>query len=352
LRGYDISELTGHATFEEVAHLLWHGKLPVQSQLDDLKAFFSEERNLKQPVIDALRVFSKESTGMDVLRMSAAALSIGYDYTHSRDLDVVEQQAARLQAQMTAIVAHSWRLSQGFDIVEPKPEHGLAQGFLYMLEGKEPSQARIDALDAYFVTVAEHGLNASSFALRIIIGTNSDMVSALTGAIGALQGPAHGGLPGPVHAMLEAIGEPANAEQYIRDEVEAGRRITGFGHSIYKVRDPRAGVLSDAVEKLASVTGERRLLDLTWSLENTAVRVLEELEPGGDHYANVELYSELILRAIGIPSTIFTEVFAVGRTAGWTAHMIDQLEEDRLIRPSSLYVGGHGLTWAPVDARK
>jgi len=351
LRGYDINELSGRVSFEEVAYLLWHGKLPNRKELTELTGYLSSERNLKPAVLDSLRVVSKEATGMHVLRMGAATLSIGYDESDSLSSEVVARRAARLQAQMPAIVAHSWRLSQGLDIVEPKPEHGLAEGFLYMLEGKEPEQARIDALNAYLVAIAEHGLNASTFAGRVIIATDSDMVSALTGAIGALKGPKHGGVPGPVLAMLEAIGEPSNAENYIRAEMNAGRRIMGFGHRIYKVRDPRAALLGDAAEKMAKLTGDRRLLELTSAVETTTVKVLAELKPGRDLYANVELYAALILHAVNVPSEIFTEVFAIGRTSGWTAHMIEQLEDNRLIRPNSVYVGERGLEWKPIDAR-
>ncbi len=351
LRGYDINELSGRVTFEEVAYLLWHGKLPNRQELDDLNATLSKYRNLQPAVIDALKVVSKEATGMHVLRMGAATLSIGYDNSDSLASDIVENRAARLQAQMPAIVAHSWRLSQGLDIVEPKPEHGLAEGFLYMLEGKQPEPARIAALNAYLVAIAEHGLNASTFAGRVIIATDSDMVSALTGAIGALKGPKHGGVPGPVLSMLEEIGEPKNADAYIRAEMNAGRRIMGFGHRIYKVRDPRAALLGDAAEKMAELTGDRRLLELTSAVESTTVKVLAELKPGRDLYANVELYAALILHAVNVPSEIFTEVFAIGRTSGWTAHMIEQLEDNRLIRPNSVYVGEYGLAWKPISER-
>jgi citrate synthase len=352
LRGYDINELSGRVSFEEVAYLLWHGKLPNRQELADLQRYMSSERQLKPAVLEALTVVSKEATGMHALRMGAAMLSIGYHPADSLAPDVVERRAARLQAQMPAVVAHSYRISQGLDIVEPKPEHGLAEGFLYMLEGVEPDPARVAGLNAYLVAIAEHGLNASTFAGRVIIATDSDMVSALTGAIGALKGPKHGGVPGPVLAMLNEIGEPSNAEKYIRTEMNAGRRIMGFGHRIYKVRDPRAAILGDAAETMAKLTGDRRLLELTAAVENTTVKVLAELKPGRDLYANVELYAALILHAVNVPSEIFTEVFAIGRTSGWTAHMIEQLEDNRLIRPNSIYVGERGLTWKPIDARE
>jgi citrate synthase len=351
LRGYDISELSGRVTFEEVAYLLWHGKLPNKAELDDLMAEMSAARKLPPAALDALRILSKQASGMHILRMGASMLSIGDETANSLALDDCAKRAARLQAQMPAIVAHTWRLSQGLEIVEPKPEHGLAAGFLYMLEGVEPDQARVDGLNAYLVAVSEHGLNASTFAGRVIIATDSDMVSALTGAIGALKGPKHGGVPGPVLTMLEAIGEPSNADSYIRTEMTAGRRIMGFGHRIYKVRDPRAALLGDAAEKMAKITGDRRLLELTQAVENTTVKVLAELKPGRDLYANVELYAALILHAVNVPSEIFTPVFAIGRTSGWTAHMLEQIEDNRLIRPNSIYVGPKGLMWKPIDER-
>jgi citrate synthase len=254
---------------------------------------------------------------------------------------------------MAAVVAHAYRLKQGKEIVEPKPEHGLAEGFLYMLEGQEPSAARVAGLNAYLVAVAEHGLNASTFTGRVVISTDSDMVSALTAAIGALKGPKHGGVPGPVLKMLEEIGTPENADAFIRREIDANRRIMGFGHRVYKVRDPRAALLSDAAERMADVTGDRALLDLTKSVEETTVRVLAEKKPGRDLYANVELYAALILHAVGVPSELFTPIFAIGRTSGWTAHMIDQLITDnRLIRPASLYVGPRDLKFTPIAERE
>ena len=352
LRGYDVSELSGRVTFEEVAYLLWHGRLPNALELADLQAEMSQARDLPAPVLAALRVLAPHAGGMHILRMGAAMLSIDDPDVDSLDLAAGRKRAARLQAQMPSLVAHTWRLKNGQDIVTPKPEHGLAAGFLYMLEGAEPDPARVDGLNAYLVAVSEHGLNASTFTGRVVIGTDSDMVSALTAAIGALKGPKHGGVPGPVLTMLDAIGTPAQADAFIRNEMAQGRRIMGFGHRIYKVRDPRAALLSDAAEKMATLTGDRTLLELTQAVEQTTVNVLAELKPGRELYANVELYAALILHAVGVPSELFTPVFAIGRTSGWTAHMIEQLEDNRLIRPNSLYVGLHGLKWQPIESRE
>ena len=350
LRGYDIGELSGKVTFEEVAYLLWNGTLPTHAEYDDLRAEMSRARSLPAPVLAALADLAPHAEGMHMLRMGAAMLSIGDADVDSLDLAGAKRRAARLQAQMPALVAHTWRLRQGQEIIPPKPEHGLAEGFLYMLEGEQPNQARIDGLNAYMVAVSEHGLNVSTFCARVAISTDSDMVSALTAAVGALKGPKHGGVPGPVLDMLNAIGTPDKTDAYIRAEMAAGRRIMGFGHRIYKVRDPRAAILSQAAEKMATLTGDYDLLNLTRSVEQTTIDVLAELKPGRDLYANVELYAALILHAVGVPSALFTPVFAVGRTAGWTAHMIEQLDGNRIIRPDSVYVGPHDLKWQPMDA--
>ncbi len=351
LRGYDVSELSGKVTFEEVAYLLWNGSLPTEAEYDDLKAEISAARALPPPVLAALAALAPYASGMHILRMGASMLSIGDPDVDSLDLASAKRRAARLQAQMSAIVAHTWRLRQGQPIVEPKPEHGLAASFLYMLEGVEPDPARVDGLNAYMVAVSEHGLNVSTFCARVAISTDSDMVSALTAAVGALKGPKHGGVPGPVLDMLRAIGTPEQTDAYIRAEMAAGRRIMGFGHRIYKVRDPRAALLSAAAEKMAVLTNDYELLNLTKSVEQTTIDVLAELKPGRDLYANVELYAALILHAVGVPSELFTPVFAVGRTAGWTAHMIEQLDGNRIIRPDSLYTGPRDLRWQPMDAR-
>lgn len=352
LRGYDISELSGNVAFEEVCYLLWHGKLPSRSEYETLSSEIKAARELPAPVLEALKALAPQVPGgMDILRMGAAMLSVGDTDIDNLDLEASRRRAARLQAQIPAVVAHSYRLRQNKEIVQPKPEHGIAAGFLYMLEGEEPDPARVAGLNAYLVAVSEHGLNASTFTGRVVTSTDSDMVSALTAAIGALKGPKHGGVPGPVLKMLNAIGTPANADAFIRTEMGAGRRIMGFGHRVYKVRDPRAALLSDAAEKMAETTGDRALLDLTQAVEQTTVKVLAELKPGRDLYANVELYAALILHAVGVPSELFTPIFAIGRTAGWTAHMLDQIEDNRLIRPSSIYVGPRDYKFVPMDQR-
>jgi citrate synthase len=351
LRGYDIQELAGRTSFEEVAYLLWHGKLPSRSEYEALTQELRSARELAPPVLDALRALAPHATGMHMLRMAASTLSIGDEDVDNLDLEPNRRRAARILAQMPALVAHSWRLHQGLELVQPKPEHGFAEGFLYMLEGREPEPARVAGLNAYLVAVSEHGLNASTFTARVIASTNSDMVSAITGAVGALKGPAHGGVPAPVLEMLTEIGTPDKADAYIRRELTEGRRIMGFGHRVYKVRDPRAAILSQAAEEMARLTGDRSLLDLTKAVEETTVRVLAEVKPGRDLFANVELYAALILHSVDVPSELFTPIFGIARTAGWTAHVLEQYSDNRIFRPTSIFVGPQDRKWEPLEAR-
>jgi citrate synthase len=356
LRGYDISELSGNIEFEEVCYLLWHGKLPSKAEYSTLKAEMAAARALPDAVLDALKCVAPHAKGMDDLRIGASMLSVGdatntWEHGAKPDVEGATRRAARLQAQMPAIVAHTYRLGQGLPIVHPKPEHSLAEGFLYMLEGKEPEPARVAGLNAYLVAVSEHGLNASTFAARVIIATNSDMVSALTGAIGALKGWLHGGVPGPVLEMLEEIGTGDNAEAWIRNERKEGRRIMGFGHRVYQVRDPRAALLGVAAERMAEMTGDHKLLDLIRVVEEAAIKVLDAEGKDKKLRANVELYAALILHAIDVPSELFTPIFAIGRTSGWTAHMLEQIPMENIIRPESLYSGPRDLKYTNIADR-
>jgi citrate synthase len=351
IRGYDIHELAGRVSFEEAAYLLWYGDLPSRQQLDDVQQEMAAARQLPGAIMDVLRATARQGTGMHALRMGAAALSI--DEPHADDLSPEDNRrlALRITARMPALVAHHYRLHQGQSICESPNHLGFAAGYFYMLEGREPDPARVDALNAYLVTVLEHGMNASTFVARAIASADSDMVSAVTGAVGSLKGPRHGGVPGPVLEMLTAIGTPDRAEAWVRSALGRGERIMGFGHRIYKVRDPRAEVLGEAAEKIVWQTGDRKLLDLTTTVERVTVKVLEEAKPGHDLYANVELFAALILHVVGIPSELFTPTFAISRTAGWTAHVLEQFTDNLLIRPESVYVGPRGRTFAPVHQR-
>ncbi len=339
IRGYDIDQLVGQVSFEEVAHLLWYGDLPTPSQLEALRAHMAEARRLPTPILEWLWGPGRHATGMHALRMGVAMLTLD----ESRPDDVSPQvnlhRAATVTARVPALIAQHVRARSGQDPGEAPDHLGFAASYLYLLEGREPDPTRVEALDAYLVTVIEHGMNASTFTARVIASTESDMVSALTGAVGALKGPLHGGVPGPVLEMLEGIRTPECAESWVRSALDRGERIMGFGHRVYKVRDPRAEVLSRVAERLAETSGDRRLLDLTHEVERATVRVLQEAKPGRDLYANVELYAALVLHEAGIPPELFTPTFAASRAAGWTAHILEQYGDNRLIRPQSVYVG-------------
>lgn len=351
IQGYDIRELAGKATFEEAAYLLWHGDLPDAAQYAALRDEMARARQLPQATLNILRDTAQGASGMHALRMAAATLSEKDPDIDNISVESSQHRAARLLAQIPLLVGIYWRLHAGQAIPVLRSDAGVAESLLHLFNGDAPTQEQIDALDAYLVAVCEHGLNASTFVGRCIVSTNSDMVSALTGAIGCLKGNAHGGVPGPVLDMMNDIGSPDSAEAWVRRHLADGNRIMGFGHRVYKVRDPRAQVLSDAADKLVGASGDRRLFDLTHAVEDTTVRVLSEVKPGRALYANVELYAALILHSIGIPSEVFTPVFAVGRTAGWTAHMIEQLYDNRLIRPSSVYIGPYDRQFKPMNQR-
>jgi citrate synthase len=351
IRGYDIHELAGRVTFEEAAYLLWHGALPNRQQLDACQAQMAVARHLPGPVMDVLRAAARQATGMHALRIGAAGLSLDEPRADDLSPESNRRLALRITARMPALVAHHYRLSQGQPICEPPDHLGFAAGYFYMLEGCEPDPARVDGLNAYLVAALEHGMNASTFVARAIASSDSDMVSAITGAVGSLKGHRHGGVPGPVLDMLTEIGTPDRAEAWVRAALGRGERIMGFGHRIYKVRDPRAAVLVEAAEKLALQTGDRQLLDLTAAVERVTVKVLEEVKPGRDLYANVELYAALILHAVGIPSELFTPTFAISRVSGWIAHALEQRTANRIIRPQSEYVGPRDRKWIPIADR-
>jgi citrate synthase len=219
------------------------------------------------------------------------------------------------------------------------------------LNGEEPDPLLAHALDTYLVCVSDHGMNASTFTARIVVSTRSDMYSAVTAAVGSLKGLLHGGAPSAVLEMFEAVGSPENAENWVRDELAAGRRLMGIGHRVYKVRDPRAEILASISERVAAHTGRWSTFELARELERVAVNVLQEVKPGRQLHANVEFYTATLLDLLDIPRDLFTAIFAIGRSAGWTAHAMAQLASNRLIRPRSHYVGAAGLKWLPIEQR-
>ncbi len=341
--GYALDEIAGRVTFEEAAHLLWKGALPNREQLRELSSQMAWLRKLPELALDVVRAAAK-APPIDVLRMACATLSLDVSNPEEISLEADLASALMLTARFPTIVAAHARIAAGTDPIAPREDLSLAANFLYMVHGREPDPQAARALDTYWVTVIDHGMNASTFTARVIASTRSDMVSAVTGAVGALKGPLHGGAPGPVLDMLVDIGTAENAEAWLRKELAHDRRIMGFGHRVYKVRDPRAEVLSRVSEEMGGAGLEnRKLYELARAVERTALRVLEEHKPGRNLKTNVEFYTALVLQALGLHPKQFVAMFACGRVAGWCAHVIEQHAEDHLIRPQSEYIGPKGL---------
>ena len=263
-----------------------------------------------------------------------------------------DDEAARdLLAAFPTIVASYWRLLRAHDPLAPNPDLGHAANFLYMLSGHVPTDERVRGLETYLNTVVDHGLNASTFTARVIASTGSDLVSAITGAIGALKGPLHGGAPGPALDMVFEIGEAGRAEEVLRGKIESGEKLMGFGHRVYKVRDPRADVLAAAAQRMFTHGGDLALYTLALDVEQTALRLLEEYKPGRNLQTNVEFYTALLLHGLDLEVPLFTPAFAISRVAGWLAHCFEQRRANRIIRPQSVYRGPRGRTWLAAAER-
>jgi citrate synthase len=341
--GYSVEDLATHAGLEAAAHLLWRGRLPDRVELREMVQQMAKLRQLKPLTIEVLRA-AKSAPPIDALRMACATLSLDLADPNAITPEADFAAAMRLTACFPTIVAAHARIEKGQEPLAPRADLSLAENFLYMVHGREADPAAAKALDAYWVTVIDHGMNASTFTARVIASTRSDMVSAVTGALGALKGPLHGGAPGPVLNMLHDIKTADRAEPWLRNELAQGRRIMGFGHRVYRVRDPRAEVLNRVAEKLGQAQLEnRQLYDLAIHIEQAALRVLAEAKPGRNLRTNVEFYTALVLQALGLEPAQFVAMFACGRVAGWCAHVIEQHAEDHLIRPQSEYIGPVGL---------
>ncbi len=348
--GYRLEEFAGRATFEETIHLLWYGSLPTAAQLRDLMATLAANRPLPEATSSLIRSAAADRmTAMDALRMALDSLSL---VTRTEDHNDRTAQPLGLIARIPTIIADYARLLAGTDVIAPDPELGEAANYLYMLRGARPKPEHVRALDTYLNTVIDHGLNASTFTARVIASTGSDIVSALVGALGALKGPLHGGAPGPALDMVFEIGTADRAEAVIRAKLERGERLMGFGHRVYKVRDPRADVLAVAAARLLERgAADPALYGLVRHVETTALRLLEEYKPGRRLQTNVEFYTALVLHSIGLEAELFTPTFAMSRAAGWTAHYFEQQSTGRLIRPQSIYTGPHDRQWVPLETR-
>src|ERR687894_876772 len=341
IAGFPVEELASRASFEETVYLLWRDALPDPGQLAAFREGLAGWRALPRAALDLLRAAAAERAPvMDALRVAAGTTSLGV---------AAESHAEALVARLPTIVAAYWRLLNGEEPVAPEGDLGHAANYLYMLTGEEPGGEVVRALETYLNTVVDHGMNASTFAARVIVSTRSDVVSAIVGAIGALKGPLHGGAPGPALDVVFEIGEAGRAEAVMREKLARGERLMGFGHRIYKVRDPRADVLAAAAKRLYATDGDRRLYELALEVEQTALRLLADHRPGRNLQTNVEFYTALLLHGLGLPKELFTPTFAMGRVAGWTAHCFEQQMSDRLIRPQSTYVGARDRRWITAE---
>ena len=340
LGGFPVEELAPKACFEETVHLLWTGELPDRGQLRQFQGRMSGWTlpGGTRALIEAAAEAGQRP--IDVLRLALDSLSV-----EDSEADVT------LVGATPVIVAAVSRSMEGRPVIQPDPGLRLAANFLYMLTGRRPTEARARALDTYLNTMVDHGMNASTFTARVITSTRSDLKSAVVGALGALKGPLHGGAPEPALAMLQAIGVPDRAEPFIRNLLERGERLMGFGHREYKVRDPRAAVLAQAAEDLCAARGEAGLLDLAGTVEAEAVRLLAEYKPGRRLFANAEFYTAVLLHELGVPPALFTCTFAVSRMAGWIAHCREQEATGRIFRPQSEYVGRGDGEWVALEER-
>jgi citrate synthase len=342
--GYDINELAGKVSYEEVVHLLYHNHLPNTKELAELKAVLAGYRELPQGVIDLLTNLPKDCPPMHAIRTGVSALGC-YDTTADDDnMDAQRRKALRLIAQIPVITAYFHRSRQGLPLIAPDAKLGEAANFLWMIDGEKPSVEKESTMDMCYVLHADHGMNASTFSARVTIATLSDMYSAVTTAIGTLKGPLHGGANEGVIKMLKEIGSLDQVDAYVADCLAQKRKIMGIGHRVYKVLDPRAPHLKRMAQILSSKLGEPKWIQMS-------ERIAEIMLTEKNLHANVDFYSATVYYSLGIPTDLFTPIFAIARTSGWTAHVLEQLADNRLIRPQSVYTGPVGLTVSPIAQR-
>ncbi|GAC1432760.1 MAG: citrate synthase CitA [Ktedonobacteraceae bacterium] len=339
--GYNIHDLARTTTFEEVAHLLWFGHLPNQHELTALKAKLVAERILPASVVEVLRTLPKTVEPMDALRTATSA----WGAMEIKGKPNIEQAIA-VTARFPLFLAAFQRLRNGLEPLESQAQLDYAGNYLYLLTGQTPKEEHIRGLNAYLVLLADHGMNASTFTARVVASTESDIVSSVVAALGALKGPLHGGAPSKVLDMLQEIGTVDGAELWLRNAITQGGRLMGFGHRVYKTEDPRA----EELREMARVADPQGFV-LSRRVEELAIVLLDELKPGRRLYTNVEFYSAALLNSVGLSGDLFTPTFAASRVAGWTAHILEQVKNNRLIRPEADYTGPMDTHFVPLNER-
>jgi len=342
--GIDIHELAKYSTFEETLYLLWHGKLPTQSELDLLKGQLAENRAVDHHIIAMMHDFPRRATPMEVLRTAVSALAM-YDPEYgdsSREANV--RKAIRLTAKIPTIVASEERIRNGKDVLSPRTDCGHAANFLYMFKGEMPDAYTTRVMDIALILHADHELNASTFAARVTAATLANMYAAITSAIGALSGPLHGGANEQVMRMLLEIDDPSRAADFVHQKLERHEKVMGFGHRVYRTEDPRATHLRQLSRELGERTGNMKWFNISQAVEKY---MNEERHIN----ANVDFYSASVYYYLGWPIDMFTPIFAVSRIAGWTAHVLEQYAHNRLIRPRAEYTGPRDVRYVPIDQR-
>lgn len=349
--GYDIADLAENASFEEVIYLLWHGKLPTVAELESLRRAIVAEMPLPTQIIDTMKVFPASAHPMGVLRTAVSMLGVFDPEAEDNSPEANRRKAIKLTAKIPTIIAAWGRIREGKEPVAPHPNLGIAANFLYMLHGSEPSQTEVDAINVYLVLLADHGMNASTFTSRVVTSTDGDMYSAVTAAIGSLKGPKHGGANEAAMRMFQEVSQAESVDKWFQEEVKGkGRRIMGIGHRVYKALDPRANILEKHAAALCQRNNRCDLYQLAKRLADLAAA--DEYFIERKLYPNVDYYSAIVLDAVGIATDMMTPLFAMSRIAGWTAHIIEQWADNRLIRPRGNYIGPDNLTWVPIEQRQ
>jgi citrate synthase len=347
--GYPIEDLAENATFEEVCHLLWYGELPDREQLAALRRRFADALTVPDGVLQVVRLVAPGAHPMASLRTAVSALSAFDPEAEQNSLEAADRKAVRLTAQAITLTAAIQRIRQGQEPVPPRADLSLAANLLYMIRAVVPDAIEERIIDAALTLHAEHGMNASTFAARVTAGTLADMHSAVTSGIGALKGPLHGGANEQVMKMLLEIESPDNAAQWVRDTLAAGRKVMGFGHRVYRTLDPRAPILMKLAERLTESAGNKRWLQISVAIQQT---MREEMDRKGKQvHPNVDFFSASVYYTLGIPLDLFTNLFACARMAGWTAHIMEQMRDNRLIRPESTYIGPQDRRVVSIEQR-
>ena len=343
-RGYNINELAGNATYEEVVHLLHRGKLPNEAELTSLKAELAAARELPGGVVDMIRQLPKNASPMRAIRTVVSALACYEPPEGQESMEEQAKRAIKLIAQVPVITAYFHLARQDKALPDSDPSLGEAANFLYLIDGKKPIEEKEKTIDMCYILHADHGMNASTFSARVTIATLSGMYSAITSAIGTLKGPLHGGANEGVIKMLQEIGSLDKVDNFVDDCLKNKKKIMGIGHRVYKVLDPRAPHLQRMAQQLGAKLGETKWLDMS-------ERIAEIMVREKNLYPNVDFYSATVYYSLGIPTDLFTPLFAISRTSGWTAHVLEQLADNRLIRPRGVYDGPDDLKFQPISER-